>query len=1517
MKPGKSPHTPSRTHSAPRRPPTGGSAKSSREDEDIFHQPSVGSRGNKVTTVSNTSSRSPHVSARRHTPPDMTLHDPSAEVLYDFKIKEMFAHDVPNMRPSSAKAVPTPMSESPMPRIVRELKKATEDASRFSASPSRPQTAERDEVLSEALKSATNKHRPPREMQTVAPSDEDELKKIGNADDAITFFSMHQSRTALKFVYLNRNEQPLGARFRPYDLHVVTRGQQNPQEYFVISATGVVCIQNGQPSEVVGLSEWMRETSLFNVISRIHFFRRYLCLKAFSQWRKNVRFAVFLQVRKKMCRHFFLAKETFAKPLMEMYRDAHNLLTVPMMTFPNIRGEYLKDKFALEQSNCRAEAAEQFRLCIDSVESKLQKLCEEVTHRAHVPDLGTMEALHQYLMASATEELVGKKLGAKKMVSMVQAQQDMQNRMQKLKSAMYENNLLPNLIRLIDTIVAEGLFQSAIRALRSLLMELQKEKEDEKLISFTIFVQFGDEEGLDFSPNCAEITKMYNELCDDIVRTVSILPRIANLRPFKVYFDNRQQKPFQLGTGLIGDHRYKRFRELTAGIFESDFKQATVATRNYSANWRWHHYVKHEWVALSIQWEEKISKEQPRKDWQTEGPEYLHTKDFADAFQSCSLAISRLREMHLLRRGCLNITSQTLLDDLQGCLRDIQNEIRKKLLVVAKMRLEKLSTALMSKVRAMNDRPSKLPQFAAYVQVVKQINQESTALLELANEVESMYATGESNGCESHSLEIGKREIVLGSNASSGSGNSQREKFEESLQQAQDFIRTSKKDMGKKLDAEIETQNEIVHSNILTLNQGDFVNFTSDYGEILTYLKQIEEDIKSIKEKKDLYSDWQKSFELPVTEWTHLDILVNTYDQRLELWAALQNLQDLKAQWGSKPLSELDVKEVNRVVEEMWTNANRLHRKNKNDVSERFLEFVKEEKMHMPTITCLGNPHMKKEHWTRVFTALQNQSTASAIADSGITLDRLRAWKVFDLKNRDVIAEQSAIATGEWELEQQIKGIETIWQTVEFQVKPHRDNKDQYILDDVADIVQQMEEHILTVQSCLANRFVAIMRPVVEEWDKRLQLLSKVIEKWISVQGSWIYLEFIFTSDDIKKQLPNESSRFGKVDAEFKDLMKRTQSLKNCMKLISEMDVLGMLSDAQISLDIIQKGLEDYLETKRSAFPRFYFLSNDELLQIFSDVRNPRAVRKHLQKCFENIKDLDFSNESGTEISAMISSEGEYVPFADIVKAQGNVEVWLLHIETMMRKSLEKHMAITYQGYSSTPRTKWLLSVSTKEKSSSTYPAQCIQCVDSIVWTSEVESAIVSLALEPYLKSYVQTILQMVELVRKQLSSHQRKLMGTLLVVDVHNRDVVETLVKENVNDLRDFSWNMQLRYYWIQEIANIRHANATLRYGYEYLGNVPRLVITPLTDRAFLTLTSALHLKLGGAPQGPAGTGKTESVKDLGKALARQVIVFNCSDGINYKTMSQMFAGLAQAGAWACFDEFNRIELEVLSVIA
>ncbi|CAH8459226.1 unnamed protein product [Dicrocoelium dendriticum] len=134
-----------------------------------------------------------------------------------------------------------------------------------------------------------------------------------------------------------------------------------------------------------------------------------------------------------------------------------------------------------------------------------------------------------------------------------------------------------------------------------------------------------------------------------------------------------------------------------------------------------------------------------------------------------------------------------------------------------------------------------------------------------------------------------------------------------------------------------------------------------------------------------------------------------------------------------------------------------------------------------------------------------------------------------------------------------------------------------------------------------------------------------------------------------------------------------------------------------------------------------------------------------------------------------------------------------------------------------------------------------------------------------------------------------------------------------------EFGWESQLRFYWVRKTDRmaIRQCSAEFSYGNEYFGLNGRLVITPLTDRIYLTITQALSLCLGGAPAGPAGTGKTETIKDLAKALGLLCVVTNCGENMDYKSFAKLLSGLCRSGAWGCFDEFNRIEVSVLSVVS
>ncbi|CAJ1389727.1 unnamed protein product [Effrenium voratum] len=143
------------------------------------------------------------------------------------------------------------------------------------------------------------------------------------------------------------------------------------------------------------------------------------------------------------------------------------------------------------------------------------------------------------------------------------------------------------------------------------------------------------------------------------------------------------------------------------------------------------------------------------------------------------------------------------------------------------------------------------------------------------------------------------------------------------------------------------------------------------------------------------------------------------------------------------------------------------------------------------------------------------------------------------------------------------------------------------------------------------------------------------IDQVIALQRSWMALEPIFASDDIKRQLPQESESFARIDSNFRMRMARVDSNKNCIAISKIENIVEDMTEANTTIEKVQKGLKDYLETKRLYFPRFFFLNDADLLSILAETKDPTLVQPHLNKAFEGIAKVRFDSKcAGTKMQA-------------------------------------------------------------------------------------------------------------------------------------------------------------------------------------------------------------------------------------------------------------------------------------------
>ena len=732
----------------------------------------------------------------------------------------------------------------------------------------------------------------------------------------------------------------------------------------------------------------------------------------------------------------------------------------------------------------------------------------------------------------------------------------------------------------------------------------------------------------------------------------------------------------------------------------------------------------------------------------------------------------------------------------------------------------------------------------------------------------------------------------------------------------EDFCETTKKDV-------IVYASEIkVQWRKMKENGPGSSGAADDLEKGLEMLEESQQILNQMEKKRLNLVSAERLFDLPNTEYIEMNAMKKEIDDLNIIYGLYMELQQFSNSQSGTLWSQLNIKSLLEGATFLDKKATKLKKtiQPTRSILEAVVNAVGAFKDSLPLIEQLKNPAMKPRHWNELM----------KLTGVKFNMDP----KTFKLRNifamnlarfGDEVSKIAYKAGQELKIETQVATLKKYWKSCEFTVRAY--TKDGvargFVLGSTEEIKVDLDDQLLNLTSIGGSRFVGPFLAEVSKWSKSLNNVLDCIDEWFKVQQKWQYLESIFVgSEDIRMQLPEAAKNFDRIDKAFKDLMKGVNSDSNVLSQCEKPGRLDELVSYTERLDRCQKSLSDYLETKRNIFPRFYFISDDELLSILGS-SDPLSVQIHMAKMFANCRQLFFIN-GGKKVVGMQSAKREQYDMRTPVSTDAVVEDWLCAVELEMQDSLRaitKEAVFNYGGTvpgggNKLTRIDWINSVVGMVSIMGT----------QTWWTWEVEDAFTK--VEKGDKYAVKRLLdrlggQVNELINKtrdmSMTSHMRKKVGCLIILDVHGRDIVDGFVRDSILDERAFEWESQLRFYWDLETDDVRIKQCTgvFPYGYEYQGLNGRLVITPLTDRIVMTLTQALTFHLGGAPAGPAGTGKTETVKDLAKTMGLPCFVTNCGEGLDYKAVGAIFSGLAAAGAWGCFDEFNRINVEVLSVVS
>lgn len=489
----------------------------------------------------------------------------------------------------------------------------------------------------------------------------------------------------------------------------------------------------------------------------------------------------------------------------------------------------------------------------------------------------------------------------------------------------------------------------------------------------------------------------------------------------------------------------------------------------------------------------------------------------------------------------------------------------------------------------------------------------------------------------------------------------------------------------------------------------------------------------------------------------------------------------------------------------------------------------------IPYFKVIQGDQWATEHWSEFFALadLDPKTLPSTLTIGNVIQSSSRiSSSQGALQQLNVRAKSEfAIRNGIQELE--IWAARAVLPTVKYD-KSNR-NLPMFIVSDWKTISAQVGDNRALLQSQAGSSKASSLSDTVAMWDTKLSNMERILKDLQTIQRKWLYLYPVFVTGSVQN-ISSDFSRFEKVHRGFCDVLNYVVADSRVTNLLRYSNIYEILDSMLTQADKSQRALSDFLELKRDKFPRFYFIGDEDLLEILGQAKSPSVVQAHLRKLFAGIHTVQF-DKSGSEIVAVVSSHQEIVHLKSHISVSENVEEWLIKLDLQVKETLAEMVAPCLLNFD------W-----------NNYPQQILSLCIYLEFTGLVEKCMLQAVgfddVEESIRLKMASLRSNISPSPKLFEIVKRNLIFEL----VHLLDVTKLLTVKKATSVKHWDWDRHMRFYISdRKYPIVKLRDSTFDYTFEYHGNAPKLVHTNLTDRAFLTMAQAMNNGYGGNPFGPA----------------------------------------------------------------
>jgi len=525
----------------------------------------------------------------------------------------------------------------------------------------------------------------------------------------------------------------------------------------------------------------------------------------------------------------------------------------------------------------------------------------------------------------------------------------------------------------------------------------------------------------------------------------------------------------------------------------------------------------------------------------------------------------------------------------------------------------------------------------------------------------------------------------------------------------------------------------------------------------------------------------------------------------------------------------------------------------------------------------------------------------------------------------------------EAKIEHTLRRLRGTWSEISFQEKTHLDvNGESIVLLCMSpDDDSTLENDRMIIRSTLASRFHKHFAEELHRWRKTLDALRDISNRLSRVTYLWKYLEPLFGgSEEVKRELPIDQSRFASVDRDLRSVLQRARSVRIVRKVSMEADIANNLKQFEDNLGLCKQNLSHFLDEKRKVFSNFYFVAEQDMLDVLArGGKNPASVLKYIPVLFPQWKSLDLKEETIVDTKRFraerwYASVGlESVAFDPPVILSGKTEQYLSELLRNSRDAIKSSVQRSMRRYRKLKFTQWIVDLD-KSREHFMDSTQTTSLVCSAEMTRLIEKAFKDFhlgdrtAVASLVKTRTNTINDCVTLLlrsgKRFLKPSARARVSSTIVRECAYRDILKRFVKESVTEPYSFRWRYFMKVRWNDaESVRIDIGDRVHEYGYDYFGNGDRAVLTSQTERAMVSCVTCLGNYSSICLKGSAGIGKSETVRELSKMLGRQCYTIQCSKNHDFRGIAMIFRCIAASGSWACLDFVSHLLPDVLAIVS